>query len=183
MWNKRGPQPLASGCANDACSMSALPGNPHHASVPSAFAALPLWKIARVLGHLPHTLNITTGWRVGPSAAGFGHRLQLRLSAQKVCRSALNSCRRQFWQQQTATEHGMEFWDKCMHGHTPYHAMDSREHGPRPPGHQSRVSMHDGPKAKLATLISNVMQTKQTHKAQPLSLDQEARHACQCNAN
>ena len=47
---------------------------------------------------------------------------------------------------------------KCMHGHTPYHAMDSREHGPRSPGHQSRVSMHDGPKAKLATLISNEMQ-------------------------
>ena len=46
--------------------------------------------------------------------------------------------------------YGMEFLGKSMHGHTPYHVMDSREHGPRPSGHQSRISMYDGPKVKYA---------------------------------
>ena len=79
--------------------------------------------------------------------------------------------------------HSIEFLGKCMHGHTPYHAMDSREHGPRPPGHQSRISMHDGPKAKLATLISNEMHTNK-REAQPLSwwFRRQDMHA-KCNLN
>ena len=94
----------------------------------------------------------TIGCRVWPPAAIEIIGTKSVPVGTEECRSALNSCRRQFWQQQTATEHGMEFWDKCMHGHTPYHAMDSREHGPRPPGHQSRISMHDGPRSQSVQL-------------------------------
>ena len=60
--------------------------------------------------------------------------------------------------------YGMEFSNKCEHGHTPYHTMDSREHGPRPSGHQSRISTHDGLKAKCAISISNEMQAQNTSK-------------------
>ena len=42
------------------------------------------------------------------------------------------------------TVHGKEISKQCMHGHTPYHVMDSRECGPWSSGHQSRISMHDG---------------------------------------
>ena len=47
------------------------------------------------------------------------------------------------------TWHGNAFSSKCMHHHTPYHAYDSKEFGTRPSGHQSRISMHDGPRSQV----------------------------------
>ena len=68
--------------------------------------------------------------------------------------------------------------------HAPYHICDSKGHVPRFSGHQSRISMHDGPKNQMCNFYFNCMQTKQTHKgAKPLSwLGQEVEHACLCDA-
>ena len=41
--------------------------------------------------------------------------------------------------------------------HTPYHVNDSKEDGPRFSDHQSRISMHDGPKNQVCMLIWNAM--------------------------
>ena len=124
-------------------------------------------KTAKVSGHAPYTLRIIIGWIECPPAVYNIHRLLRSLAAINTvpvgtlyCRSANNSCRRQFWQQQQTSSAWYGILSKCVHGHIPYHAIDSREHDPRPPGHQSRISMHDGPKAKLATLISNGMQAQ-----------------------
>ena len=99
----------------------------------------------------------TIGWRKCPPAIENIHRLLMKLSAQEGlpvdtehCRSAESSCRIWFL---TATRtdsvwHGIS--SKCMHGYPPNHVTDSREHGPRPSGHQSRISMHDGQRVKYA---------------------------------
>ena len=43
----------------------------------------------------------------------------------------------------------------CVHNHPPYHFSNSRECGTRLSGHQSRISMHDGQKAKFAQFNVN----------------------------
>ena len=63
---------------------------------------------------------------------------------------------------------GMEFSGKCMHGRTPYHAMDSREHGPWPSGHQLRILMHDGRRVKYA-FQCQMQYTQNIQGAQPQS--------------
>ena len=93
-----------------------------------------------------------------PSAKGNAHRLWnssigwgFVLSATNPrpvgtlqCRLAKTSCRNWFLTaiRTDSVWHGIS--SKCMHGHTPYHARDSREHDPQPSGHQSCILMRDG---------------------------------------
>ncbi|GMP56276.1 hypothetical protein CsSME_00020827 [Camellia sinensis var. sinensis] len=63
-----------------------------------------------------------------------GHRLRGMVTGHEPC---FDSSRGQ-------TRHGNAFHIKCLHNQRPYHVMDSREFGPRPSDHQSRISMHDG---------------------------------------
>ena len=51
------------------------------------------------------------------------------------------------------TRHGNAFQSKCLHNQPPYHAMNSRAFGARPSGHQSRISMHDGPRCQVVHLM------------------------------
>ena len=46
---------------------------------------------------------------------------------------------------------------KCVHQHIPYHVYDSKGHGSRFSDHQSRISMHDGPRNQVCILIWNAM--------------------------
>ena len=65
-------------------------------------------------------------------------------SAQKVVDRPFLSAEPCFDSSRGQTVHGMEFSKQCVHGHSPNHAIDSREYGPRYSGHQSRTSMHGG---------------------------------------
>ena len=146
-----------------------------HSTVASVYTALPLWgshKYPELLWITPWVLWSVTGRNKMPPAMGMGLSAKSYALGQTcfagrhpklpagqffLLKPAVDSSRGQ-------AVYGMEFSNKCVHGHTPYHAMDSREHGPRPSGHQSRISMHDGPKAKCATWISNEMQAQNTSK-------------------
>ena len=154
-------------CANDACLSLFRPENPYHATAASVYTALLFWK-------LPQSWDIIYGcWRM-PSARHKCHRPKgettghlFILSTKINGRPALYSADRPklpaesgFWQQQRTDSvwHGIS--SKCKHGHTPHHAMDSRERGPRSSGHQLCIFDAWWPKRPRLQFNVKCMQTK-----------------------
>ena len=179
----------ASGCVNNARSIQLARKLVAIALLPLFSLPFLLWKLVKVPENLLWALQNIIGWEGWPPAVYNSHRLEIKLSAlnkwpvgTECCRSAETSCRRQFWQQQRTDSVWHEIPSKCVHQHIPYHAFDLKGYVPWFSDHQLHISMRDGLRNQVCALASNVMQTKQTHKAHPQSHDQEARHACQCNA-
>ena len=136
--------------------------------------------------------------RTTSQGTGGYHRLRRNTTGTKLihrpsidCRSALNAAGRHWMSAEPATHssRGQKLAWQCNSNnvctnHAPYHICDSKGHVPRFSDHQSRISMHDGPKNQMCNFYFKCMQTKQTHKgAKPLSwLGQEVEHACLCDA-
>ena len=130
------------------------------------FPFYPSLKIAKVPGVPLRALGSTTGWGTTPPAEGCGHRHWVKISAAiwvpvgtKKCRSAQNACKTCNSQQQRAK---LAWQCNSRHvctKHTPYHVIDSKGHVPRFSDHQSRISMHDGPKNQECNFDFKCMQT------------------------
>ena len=82
-----------------------------------------------------------------------------------VCnRPAISSCRMLFCCSRGQTEHVNAFARQCLHDHSPYHVMNSREYSPPPSDHQSHILMHDGQRSRMCNSIWNEMH-KNTQEA------------------
>ena len=131
-----------------------------------------------------HRLNETsTGSVVWPSA-------QNRVCRQrKLCRSAHYTAGRQSIPAEPATHsnrgQGKAWQHNSRHvciNHVPYHCNDSKGHVPRFSDHQSRISMHDGPKNQVCNFDFKCMQTNQTKLPIPITqVKGQGMHA-RCNA-
>ena len=127
----------------------------YHATVASVYIAVLLWKLRKSWGCF-----WTTPWAFW-NTTGLG----IRSLGRGICSSVkywaigwtLMVGRHYKWPagycflQNPAVDsnigqavYGMKFSSKCEHGHTPYHAMDSKERGSRHSGHQLCILMHDG---------------------------------------
>ena len=106
-----------------------------------------------------HSLNIVEGHRPIGNTTGLGEVVIDHLLSSRPPmhgRSALNVVGRPcmpakncFVSSRGKTWHGNAFSSKYLHQHPPYHVHDSKEDGPRPSGHQSRISMRDGPRNQV----------------------------------
>ena len=110
----------------------------------------------------------------------------------KDCRSALNAVG---WQKVPAesvidSNRGQGRAWQCNSSyvctnHVPYHVSDLKGHAPWFSDHQSRISMHDGPRDQACTFWCQMTCNahNQIKRLLPLSwLGQEVEHACQCYA-
>ena len=150
---------------------------PHcHARIASVSSALLLRK-------LPKSQKYLSGhWGVPPAGVEH-HWLKEEATGTKrshrlfvYCRSALNSAGRHWMPAEPATHssRGQNYAWQCDSSHlctkhTLYHVCDSKGHVPRFPDHQSRISMHDGPKKRECNFDFKCMQTKQTKVPIPIT--------------
>ena len=120
-------------------------------------APLKFMKVSRIL--LNHSLSVVEYHRPQFKSTGHGNRLIDQIlnhrldtdgrSAPKVVGRPFLPAEPCFDSSRGQTVHGMEFSKQCVHGHSPYHAMGSREFGTRPSDHQLRISMRDGPRSQV----------------------------------
>ena len=132
-----------------------------------------------------HRLNETsTGSVVWPSA-------QNRVCRQrKSCRSAHYTAGRQSIPAEPATHSNRGQNKAWQHNsrhvctnHVSYHCDDSKGHVPRSSDHQSRISMHDGPKNQVCNFDfkCNANQSNQTRPNSYHQVKEQGMHA-RCNA-
>ena len=143
---------------------SSRPKTRCHSIVASVYTVLPLWKFwksPRLLWIIPWVFWDATGQRKGSPA------MRNELSANRCDTDwTVMAGRHCIWpagqkflhnpigdSSRGQVVYGMEFSSKCEHGRTPYHAMNSRERGPRPSGHQLCISMHDGLRGQVCNLM------------------------------
>ena len=162
-----------------------------HVQVASVFPALLLWEWHNSQGTLSGQWGTPPAIWNGHRPWGMitGHWLSSRPSI--LGRSALKVASRPKLPAESCFDSSRgqnKAWQcipsKFVHQHIPYHVNDSKWHGSWFSDHQSRISMRDGPRDQVChfDFKCNAKHINIQGSLQPLSwLNQEVRHACQCN--
>ena len=135
-----------------------------HAQVASALTVILLWRLHKSQGCFPECCGT-------PPAEGIGHRPWRMVTGHKLIhrllmdgRSALHMAGRPNLPAESVfdSSRGQNIAWQCISSnvctnHTPYHIHDSKGYDSRFSDHQSRISMHDGPRNQVCILIWNAM--------------------------